>query len=243
MASSVISNTPYGIISDAMHDAGYLQEGDEPNSEQLASYMRRLNDIINLWQTQGLKLWLEQDLAIPLVEGQNKYTLGPAVGSSVQMSKPLRALQGYVLNSTTNIRRPIIPMAWESWMRLSQIVGNNGTISSYFIDKQAAVLNVWFWNTPDALEATNIAHLLIQQQAVNPINLEQNVSFPQEWRIALRWGLADDISSGQPQAIMDRCMQRATQFRQALENWDVEDPSTRFAIDPRMSSTNNNSFI
>ena len=33
--------------------------------------------------------------------------------------------------------------------------------------------------------------------------------FAQEWRIALRWGLADDIATGQPQAIMDRCAQRA----------------------------------
>ena len=49
------SNTVYGIINDAMHDAGYLQEGEIPNSDQLASNQRRLCDIINLWQTQGLR--------------------------------------------------------------------------------------------------------------------------------------------------------------------------------------------
>ena len=48
------SNTPISIISDAYFDAGLLQEGQAPNSEQITSGMRKLQDLINLLQTQGL---------------------------------------------------------------------------------------------------------------------------------------------------------------------------------------------
>lgn len=229
-----VSNTVYGIINDAMFDAGYLQEGDRPNSEQLATYMRRLCDIINIWQTQGLKLFLLEDVAIPLVAGQNIYELRPL--GDVNMTKPLRGLQGYVL-TTSNIRRPLIIISWDDWLRLSQVTGNNGAINSFFVNKLATSLNIYVWNTPDAQEATNSLHILLQVQALNPINLEENVSFPQEWRIALRWGLADDISTGQPQAIMDRCAERAQFYREMLENWDVEDATTQFTPDSRMVSS------
>jgi len=226
-----VSNTVYGIINDAMFDAGYLERGDVPNSDQLSEYMRRLNDIINLWQTQGLKLFLLEDLPIPLVTGQSIYSLGPL--GDVDMTKPLRGLQGYVLETVGNARRPLVVMSWNEWMTLSQVTGNNGMISSYFINKQATELQVYFWNPPDATEANNVAHILIQTQVTNPINLEENMAFPQEWRMALRWGLADDICTGQPQAIMDRCAARANTYRSILEDWDVEDAPTRFTPDQR----------
>lgn len=231
---AAVSNTAYGIIADAMVDAGLLQDGEQPNSEQLSNNLRRLCDIINLWQTQGLKLFLLEDLEISLVEGQNLYTL--ALSGTVDMTKPLRVLQAYVLQSVGFARRPLTVMSWDEWMRLSQMQGNNGMVNSYFIDKRATSLNVYFWNTPDAQEATNTAHVLLQTQATNPTMLNEDVSFPQEWRIALRWGLADDISTGQPQAIMDRCAKYAAMYRTMLEDWDVEDAPTRFAVDPRMQT-------
>lgn len=224
------SNTIYGIINDAMHDAGYLGEGDLPNSEQLATNFRRLNDIINLWQTQGLKLFLLEEVTVPLVANQFSYTLGPT--GDVVMSKPSRVLDAYIINPS-GIRRPLIPIAWKDWNLLPQVSGNSGVINSYMVNKQALFTEVRFWNTPDALEALNTAVLLTQVHAPNAINLQQNMDFPQEWRIALRWGLADDIATGQPQAIMDRCAERANMYRAALEDWDVEDAPTRFTPDTR----------
>lgn len=234
------SNTALGIITDAVYAAGYTQSGQTPDSQVLSDCFRRLVDLINLWQTQGLKLFLLQDIAVQLYEGQQLYVFGPS-GPDVIMPKPLRALQGYVLVSQdgccddNGIRRPIYPISWEEWMRLPQVCGNNGTVTSFFVDKQPYVLNIHFWNAPDATEANNTAHLLMQTQASLPVNLEDPSGFPQEWRLALVWGLADEIAGGQPQAIMDRCERRAKQYREALEDFDVEDAPTMFAVDTRYS--------
>lgn len=227
-----VSNTTYGIIRDAMQDAGLLQEGDDPNSEQLATYIRRLCDIINLWQTEGLKLFLLQEVTVTLIAGQAEYTLNQAVG--VEPNKNLRVIQGRIENS--NSSRPIYSISWDEWNRLQK--NTSGAVTGYFVDKQADSLVVHTWNTPDTNEALNVMVLLVQTQAVNPYNLMSDVMFPQEWRIALRWGLADDIATGQPQAIMDRCQQRANLYKTQLEDWDVEDTPVRFAVNPQATMSN-----
>jgi hypothetical protein len=220
-------NTPLSVITDAYFDAGLLQEGETLNGEQVTSGLRKLTDLVNLWQTQGLKLWLNMDLSVPLVSGQGTYTLGPA--GTVVMTKPSRVLDAWYMDSSNN-RRPLTPLAWADYVRLSQVT-QTGTLNSYFVDKQATQLSVFFWPVPDAGAATGGAHLLIQRQVTNPISVTETVDFPIEWRIALRWGLADELCTGQPQAIMDRCQQRANTYRMALEDWDVEDVSTRFTPD------------
>lgn len=227
MAVSV-SNTAYGIIADAMFDAGLLRAGSEPNSEQLATNMRRLCDIINLWQTQGVKLFLQQEVSITLVDGTNSYIVNPSAG--LYPTKHMSVIQGRI-QTPEGTYRPINSISWNEWNNLPQT--NEGAITGYFVDKQATSLVVKFWNTPDAAEALNTAVLLVRTQAANPINLETNVSFPQEWRIALRWGLADDICTGQPETIMTRCSVKAKIYREALEDFDVEDTQTTFAPDMR----------
>lgn len=218
-----------------MEDAGLLQEGDSPNPEQLAKYMRRLRDIIRLWQTQGLKLWTNVDTAVPLTNGTNSYTFFP--GGSVDMVRPLRVLEGYYLYTANNVRRPVTVLAWKDWLLLSQagtLAANRGPISQYFVNKLYNKLQVYTWLCPDSVEAANgQLHVLLQTQITSPVNLTETMEFPEEWRIALRWGLADDICTGQPESIMQRCSQRAEAFRKALEDWDVEDAPINFAVDQR----------
>ena len=224
-------NTPASIIRDAYFDAGLVQEGDSLNGEQIAGGMRRLTDLVNLWQTQGLKLWLNQDMSVTLIAGQGTYTFGPA-GTNV-MVKPPRVIDAYYMDQN-GIRRPLVVMAWSDYIRLSQ-VNQTGEINSYFVNKQQSELSVFFWLIPDANAALGTAHLLTQFQVTNFINVTETMNFPIEWRIALRWGLADEIATGQPQAIMDRCSHRAVAYRETLESWDVEDAPMRFTPDSRSS--------
>jgi hypothetical protein len=232
--ATIVTNSAYGIIDQAWHDAGKLQEGQRPNSQQIADSLLRLNDIINLWQTQGLKLFLQEEVTVPLNVGQTLYVLGPA-GPAVTMPKPSRVLQGYILD-TSNIRRPLVPLSRDEWERLSQTIGNNGTINSYMVDKQAYQINLNLWPPPDSTEVLNSAVFLVQIQAAGPVYVTDQTSFPQEWRLALRWALAEDICTGQPQAVIQRCMQNAQNYRKVLEDWDVEDAPTFFGMDSRFYS-------
>lgn len=223
-------NTVQAIIQKAYWDSGLLQETDEPNPTQYATALQRLNDIVNVEQTQGLKLFTLEDRAVTLVAGQGTYTLGTL---GTPGTKPLRVLQAYYLDST-QVRRPLIALSWDEYLRLSQPT-QQGQLNSYFVDKQATVLNVSVWLVPDTDAATGSLHLLVQNQVTQAINLTDNIMFPIEWTMYLRWALADDLATGQPAAIMQRCAQKAEGYRRVLEDWDVEDASTQFTPDQRMN--------
>lgn len=231
-------NTPLSIITDAYQDAGITQEGQTPNPEQIVTGMRKLTSLINFMQTQGLKLWLNVDTTVPLVTGQGTYTFSPS--GSVVMAKPLRVVEAYYKDAN-NIRRPLTVLSWNDYVRLSQVT-QTGQISSYFVNKKQTELSVFFWLIPDATAAAGEAHLLLQAQVTNFISVTEDMNFPIEWRMALHWGLTDEICTGQPQAIMDRAEKKALIFRAALEDWDVEDAPTRFTPDSQMNAASQGRF-
>ena len=224
--------TPTRIVRFARQDAGLLQTGDSIDSEDLADDMNRLNELMLAAQTQGLKLWLQLLQPVPLVAGQAQYVFSPT--GDVQMLKPSRVIEGYFLDQFGN-QRPLIPLSWDDWNKLSN-KNQSGQINSYFVDKQAYQLNVWFWLVPDATAATGTAQLLLQQQQPTVTSLTDTMVFPPEWGIWLHWGLADQICTGQPQAIMDRCEKKAGAAFEALNDWDVEDAPTNFSPDVRGQS-------
>jgi len=225
-------NTPDRLIRMALKDIGLIQEGDDPSSEQLVDGLVRLNDIINFEQTQGLKLWLQYDLPLPLVAGQAAYTLFPT--GDVDMTKPTRVLNNCYYMDVNSIRRPLIPLSRDEYTRLSNPTGQ-GPVTSYFVDKLRDKLEVYLWLVPDTQAATGSVHLLVQQQVTGLVSLTDAMTFPMEWFMWARWALASDMASGQPQAITDRCANFADGYRRALEDWDVEDASTTFTPDQRAS--------
>lgn len=233
-------NRPYSIIADAYLDAGLIQANQAPNAEQLAKGMRRLRDLINFWMTKGIKLWLNSEVEVPLVAGQAEYSFGPS--GDVDMTRPLRTIEAYYLYAANNTHRPLTQMAWKDYILLSQtgtLTTNRGTITQYLIKKEQTFMKAVFWQCPDDTEADNgSVIMLLQRQVTSPLNLTEEMNFPIEWRMALHWGLADDLATGQPQAIMDRCQLKAEMYRTALEDWDVEDAPTRIAPDVTMTYSN-----
>lgn len=228
---SIGFNTPNRIIRTAMVNAGKLQPGDDPSSQDFADNFDRLNDMLNIWQVDGLRLWLQFDQPITPVANKQTYTLG--LGGDVNISKPTRVSNGgYYLESGGTSQRPLIPLSWQEWTNLSNR-STTGPVTQYFVDKQPSFLNISFWLIPDVQAATGTIHLIIQQQQPTPTLLTDNMVLPQEWFMAAHWGLADEISTGQPQSIMDRCQSRAAFYKEKLDNWDVEDASTFFQPDSR----------
>lgn len=229
MTSAASFGTANRIIQYAMKDAGLLQDGDEPTSEQYAEYTNRLNDLINFLQTRGIKLWTWLDQSVTLIAGQATYTFSPT--GSVSMAKPPRAISAYFLDSSGN-KTPLTPLSWDEYTRLSQVT-QQGPLNSYFVNKKQLELAISFWLVPDATAALGTGHVMLQQQITNFTGITDAMNFPPEWFLTLRWGLADDICTGQPAVIMARCKEKAAMYITALEDWDVEDASTVFQPDSR----------
>jgi hypothetical protein len=224
-----VYNSVDRIIRFAMEDAGLLEDGADPSADQSGRYMQRLNDLVNFWQTQGIKLFLIQDISVPITQGTNLYTFGPA-GTQV-MTKPLRVEDAY-FSDQNGIRRPLLPMARYDWDRMSQVT-NQGAVNQYFVDKQLLTLNIYLWNTPDATSALGTFHPVFRTQITTAVTINDSIMFPPEWYMALRWALASEISTGQPDSIVNRAKENSMIYKEALEAWDTEDAPTEFQPDPQ----------
>jgi len=214
------------IIQSAYEDAGKLGLGQAPSPAQQQRGLARLTDMINLWATQGLKLWLWQTINIPLVQGQSLYTLNPS--GNIVMTQPLQAITGYYLDSSNTNSRPLFNYSQTDYALLAN-KSQQSAVNSFTVIKTFNSFNVQLWPVPDGSGGS--VNLLLRVHAVVPINSTDTIQFPDEWAIALRWGLADEIATGSPKEVQDRCAQRASAYRTALEGWDVESAEVRFGID------------
>jgi hypothetical protein len=214
-----------------MFEAGLLAKGQDPSSESLAQYNNRLGDMFQWMQTRGLKLWLEYDVPITPVTGQNLYALGPtAAGGNVNMVRPVRCKEAYYTDQSQN-RRPLISMGRSEWDTLSTVT-TLGTITSWYGEKHQLTYNFYTWLTPDSTQ-TGTIHAILQQQMSQIVTLVDQVNLPIEWYLTTMWCLAAQICTRQPQKVIDRCEKMSAQFLEDLENWDVEDADTRFTPDTR----------
>lgn len=273
IVTPLYDNTPISIIRDGLFEVGLLEEGQDPNGEQIARGMRRINRMVNLWQTQGLKLWLELDLPVALTAGVFLYPLTQQLNGYT--AKYTRVKEGYFLYGSpsgediqtdsgigittdsgeqiqtststsamsTNTLYPLIPMGRSEWDNVGTR-SSPGTVTQYYVDKQPAVLNVNLWQTPSPEFATlGQVHLIVQQQQTNVVQLNDQMVFPEEWFLALMWGLADQSSTGQPRDIVQIAKANAALYFQLLNDWDIEDAPTQFQPDPRLQYGSSGRFM
>lgn len=245
---AAVLNTPYAVICDAYTNAGYLETGQEPGSEQLAFGMRRLINLVNLRQAEGLRLWLQSDVSIgaesgslaPLLQGVNLYTFGST--GTVVTTRPTRIIEGYYRDSNF-IDRPILQISRNEWdtlsLKKSGVTAQQGTINQFFVDKQVATMNLYLWLAPDATAVQGSVHVILQQQQPNPVSLTDTLQFGPEWFLYLGWHLAHELSQGQPLAVQQKCALHAGIYKDIIDGWDVEDASTTFQPDSRQQYTAN----
>lgn len=221
--------TAAALLKKAYTDAGKIPRGSTPSSTQLSEGMDILNDLINLWQTQGLKLFLEQEVPVTLSAGKQDYTFMP--GGDVSVARPLAMKQASYWDAYGN-SRPLVPLSRDEWTRLSNRT-SSGSVNQFFPETKYDRLIMHLWNVPDSTAAAGSIKAVLRVQADNVVLSTDTVTFPPEWAIALRWGVADELTTGMPDPIVQRCQTRAQAFRQALEDFDVELADTYFQPDIR----------
>lgn len=224
------------IILQAMQNATLIgEEYTIAPPDAIARYLPRLNDLMNAWQVDGVKPWLEQEISLPLQVGKEKYSIGP--GGDLAMYRPLKSTPEAYFIEPSGARRALIKLEKDQYKRLTTPL-DGGAVTQFYVEPRVASLDVYLWSVPDAFAVTGEVRLQVQTQVDN-FNLlgsgAENVSFPPEWYIALHWGLADEICIGQPQAIVDRCTTKALFYKDKLEGWDAGEGSIYFTPDTQRS--------
>lgn len=250
--SSTYSVTRDQIISLSLRKLGVLEIGDVPDANTIANAAMSLNLLIKQLSTEGLRLWKNSELVIPLTSGQTSYNLGGA--SSTLMydtqaptvaitDRPLKIIQGFYRNKQTTpyIDIPVMVVSKQEYNVLGSKY-STGTANTIFYDVKKLNGILYVYLTPDANTQTNIELHIVVQLPLDDLTTALGVpDFPNEWMNCLVWNLADQLALeyGVPMNSRQEISQRANTYKDLLSDWDVESSSTFFSPDFRSTGGNN----
>jgi len=237
------------VITQALLLLGVIEIGVTPDSATVSNAATTLNLFIKQMSTEGIKLWKNSELIIPLTAGQTSYILGGS-GSALMYDsqaptvpitdKPLKAIQGFYRNkqATPYIDTPLLLVSKQEYNMLGSKYSTGVANTIYYDVKQLnGILYVYL--TPNAYTSTNLELHLVVQLPLNDLNVALDIpDFPNEWMNCLVWNLADQMSLmyGVPVSYRQEIMARALMYRSQMTDWDVEYSSTFFQPDFRSSN-------
>ena len=202
--SSTFTVTRDQVIQIALLKLGVIEVGDTPDPATISNASLNLNLIIKQMNTEGLKMWKNSELIIPLVANQTSYILGGSGTTLMYDSqnpgvavtdKPLKAIMGFYRNTQTTpyIDTPLLLVSKQEYNQLGSKF-STGVTNTIFYDVKSLNGILYIYLTPDAYTSTNLALHLVAQMPLNDINASTDVpDFPNEWMNCLIWNLADQM--------------------------------------------------
>ena len=248
MASSGYSSfTLYrdAIIGIALRKLRVIQDGQIPNAIDINSGNQALNMLMKNWQVQGLILSLYQQIAVPMVQGQSVYTIGP-VSADLVIQRPVQVLDGSFYRRTVSSVVTDTPLKLLSRQAYEQISTKSvqGSPNSIFYAPtiDIAVAAPLYPTSPsigwgtlyiyyNPINSTDVVYINTRRAVQDVIDGGDEVDLPQEWFMPLVWGLAAQLADEYevPEDRCNRLFKWAEYYRKQLQDWQHELADVNFA--------------
>jgi hypothetical protein len=236
--STNLTVTRNQVILAAFRKLGIVEPQDtiasiDPTLVTNASF--NLNLIIKQMATKGIKLWTIQEYAIQLVAGASVYGIYEgAIAPDLNDFRPIKLIQAWLNNiSVTPIIRTPLRIISQQEYNLLGSPSSTGTSNSVYLEKLIDSSYLYVFLTPDATTEDNYELRFLAQRQIQDLTAPSTIlDFPNEWYNALVWSLADDLAIEFEVPVNHRqeFAQRASTYRDQLEEWDVEYASTFFTV-------------
>lgn len=216
------------LIYGALRLAGVIAQGETPNASQVSDAATTLNMLVKAWMADGMPIWAITTVTIPMVAGQNTYTISTP-------SRLLKPIQAWNRDTTSQVDIPVRMISREEY----NILGNKSTtgnpIQLYFEPNRDST-NVYMFPTPDSTsQAQNVMYLVAQRPYQDFDAATDTPDFPQEWYEALKYGLAVRLAGEYNVDIETRrvLVAEAASIKQEALSFGTEENSLYFQRDWR----------
>jgi hypothetical protein len=180
--------TATNIITEALEIIGVLAEGEAPSANQSTSALRSLNYLIKMWSADT-QIWAQGEYTLDLVASTGSYTLSAAnVGYT-----PQDIVKAVRVNSSSGEEVAIFPLTQGEWYDLADKT-TTGTVVNYFAQRLHADVGMTLLVWPLPANTTFDLKLWLQYPYRDVDAGSDDVWFPQEWYLALSYGLASIIA-------------------------------------------------
>lgn len=214
------------IIEAALRKLGVLSEGVSANATQLSTGAEALNGVVALFQTKGMPLWKRTTQTVPLVLGQQAYTITDGV-------KVAQVVLQYTNNST---QYELIEKSLYDFNQLPQGTVNAGMPVHYYFQPGLSDGTLGIWPVPDAGAVTNNRLAVVKQKKFDGFFAAgETPDFPAYYTKSIIYTLAADLAPEYGVPLADRQVLKAEAKDFTTEAFDYgdEDGSLFFAPSPR----------
>lgn len=215
---------------------GAISPQQTPSATDISDASEVLNLMLKAWQADGMQLWQIGSKSITPVASQSLYTLGPSGNVSLD-GKPVEILEAYRRRTTEQSDVALIRQARTQYWELNNKAAEGTPVNFYFEQKQSVGANdMYIWPAPStAFAADHTIEILYQKPFDDMDSATDNLSFPQEWELAVIYGLAVILAPEYGLPLMERRVLReeAKIEKDRVLDWDQEKASIFFQPEPR----------
>lgn len=180
--STDYNQTAQTLIKDALILCGGLEDNADPDANQLQHAMRALNRLVKAWSKKGLKAWCFREETLPLIAGQQSYTVGPT--GDLVTERPLLLLNPRKI--IAGDETPIRMFSRQEYMDQPNKDSQGEPVAVYY-DPQLTNGVIYIWQAPGASQSLKFT----SKQYIEDFDSQNdNPYFPTEWLDAIVYNLA-----------------------------------------------------
>jgi hypothetical protein len=221
------------LIKGALRLCGVLAQGESPTTDQVSEASEALNMLVKAWEADGMPLWAIKTTNIPLTASTASYRIG--VGQTVNTPKPLKVLQVWNRDTTSNVDIPLRILTKQEYNMLGNKTSSGNPVQVYY-DPQNTYGDLYVFPVPGTTEATDNQLYIVYQRPFEDFDASTDEpDFPQEWFEALKYGLASRLAGEYQLSLQIRTFLKAEakEAKDTALSFGTEEGSFYFQVDRR----------
>jgi hypothetical protein len=222
------------LLQSAARLAGILASGENLVGNEPADCLMILQQMMDEWQADGLKIFTDNINIFPFVLGTQTYTLGTGGNFNIQRPTKITRMGCQILSNPTQPSEvPIALLDTDGWANV-RVKNISGSYPLFCYDDGAFPLrNLNFWVIPGL--ACNLVLYSWQPLSTWPDLAVTDVTFPPAYLQAIRYNLAVYLAPEFGVQIAPEIMLKAAESLSALK--DINLPAPILKCDPGLSGT------
>lgn len=223
---SVSQNTIYSVITDALIEADWQAQGEQPVPEDAEFCLRKINDILDGWSADEKFVYAKGFNLYTLVPNLSPHTIGPAPGATFALpsGRPVRIDGCTIVISNSDGTTTDIPVNttrnadWWNFVRIKSLPSQIPTDLYYEPDVPNG--SMFLWPVPNFAYQTRVEWW---QTITQFLTVQDKMQLPPMYRKALKLSCAEEL--GGAKSNDPGLVKRAAMARSAIWSNNAQSPT------------------